>query len=307
MPSAATPLLAVALIALGACAIPVQPQSLAQLAAATRASSDSVRGVTARHISSEERARRTADLSIGRVRYFATTGCDPNHLVAEVGRDDRTGAMPAPCQLVSRDAGERAATEAERIAELSALMVEYVGALEALAAARQPEAIASAVTRLIGETRGLAAEVSPGAPPPGGWVFANPSAVSGLIRFGVERYRTAVLRRAVRQAREPFRSAGLTIASWIVSADHAQNSFAALEAAEARYQDRPGDPAALAAFEAALGRHADLLGRSPAVPVLHLVLAHEALARRLEEPASLAEVQAFVAELASLRAAINRN
>ena len=46
MPSTATTLPAVALLILGACAIPVQPASIELLAEATRDASEHIRGVT---------------------------------------------------------------------------------------------------------------------------------------------------------------------------------------------------------------------------------------------------------------------
>jgi hypothetical protein len=285
-------------VLLAACGPAVPPGSLDPLNDTFQLARQDTDALLAARIDAEEKARRDAVIRAGKMPYVLS-GCLPEDIITSVRPDKSLPPKAFDCKLNEID--QRAPTDAEKARQVLGLLSAYVESLDALTRSKSPTEVGASVAALLTSSAELATR--DGGQPPQAWALRRPGVLAQLTEFGLERYRAAALRRAVWAAREPFRDGVETLVSLLVvdGLDPVASTGARLVAAEAAMNDSPGDAGRVADLEAAFAADAAARETSPAIRLVRLLAAHEALADRLSGPPSLEETAALVDELAKLR------
>ena len=287
------------LLVTSACTVPVGKETLAPLDTALTEVRADVGGTIAAETRAEALARRNARIRAGEPPFRLGPGCGLDG-ITQAGQP---GAADFTCDIREVDAEKRDPTRAETVGRILGLLSDYVAELDALARSDLPEEVADAGVSLLTSVGTLAGAA--GIDTAGSRLLGQPQTVGRLARFGLEQYRARVLRQAVREARAPFRQAIETLVSYLLERgpdrDPVVRTSQRLLDADVAMQLNPGSEAAVAAFEAAFAADQAARATSPAVRLMRVLAVHEALADRLQSPASPEELQKLIDELAALR------
>lgn len=302
----ALPLTAILLVT-SACSVPVGKDTLAPLDTALREVNADIGATVATEVRAEAQARRNAAIRDGKPPYRLLPGCAADDITL-IGVSKSAGdAATFVCDFEEIDANTRAPSNAETTARLLALLSSYVAELDALARSDLPEEVATAGVTLLTDTAGLADAL--GIKTATSPVLGQPQTIGRLTRFALEQYRARVLRQVVREARVPFGQAVRTIVSYLLEPgrdrDPVVRTSARLIEADAQMQMNPGNEGVVAAFEAAFAADKAARATSPAIRMMRVLAVHEALADRLQRPATAEELTALIKELAELRSLID--
>jgi hypothetical protein len=291
------------LLATSACTPPVSKDALAPLDGALQAVQADVASTIDTEARAEALARRNEAIREGRPPYRLLPGCAADDITligAPMSAEDREAFR---CAYEEVDPKGRGPSNAEVAGQVLDLLADYVSELNALAQSDLPEKIDEAVAGLLTSTADLATAV--GQDVTGSRLLGQPTTAGRLARFGLEQYRAHVLRRAVADARAPVDQAVRLVVSYLLEEgkgrDPVVQTSARLLEADAAMQLTPGNPAIVAEFEAAFAANEAARNASPAVRMMRVLAAHEALADRLSGPATVEELTALVDELAELR------
>ena len=202
------------LLVTSACTPPVSKDALAPLDGALQA----VKADVATTIDSETRAeavaRRDAAIRAGRPPYRLLPGCAAQDitLIGEAMSAEEEAAFI--CAYEEIDLEKRSPSDAEVTGRVLGLLSDYVSELDALARSDLPEQVAEAGVGLLTRTADLATVV--GVDVSGSRVLGAPATIGRFARFGLEQYRTRVLRRVVRDARAPVEQAVRLVVAYLL-------------------------------------------------------------------------------------------
>lgn len=286
-----------------ACTAPVGKETLAPLDTALQEVNVDVGGTVATEVRAEAQARRNAAIRDGKPPYRLLPGCAADDITLIGAPKNAQDAATFVCDFEEIDATTRAPTNAETTGKLLGLLSSYVAELDALTRSDLPEEVATAGVTLLTDAAGLASAL--GIETAKSPILGQPKSFGRLTRFALEQYRSRVLRQVVREARAPFEQAVRTIVSYLLETgkdrDPVVRSSARLLEADEQMQLNPGNEAVVAAFEADFAADRAARAISPAIRMMRVLAVHEALADRLQRPATAEELTALITELAELR------
>jgi hypothetical protein len=301
--------LTVVLLVTSACAPPVSKDALAPLDGVLQAVEADVATTIDSEARAEAAARRDAAIFAGRPPYRLLPGCaaqDITLIGTPMSAEDEAVFI---CAYEEIDPEKRGPSNAEVTGRVLGLLSDYVSELDALARSDLPEQVAEAGAGLLTRTADLARAV--GVDVSGSRLLSQPATIGRFARFGLEQYRARVLRRAVADARVPVDQALRLVVAYLLEdgkgRDPVVQTSAALLLADEAMQLSPGNAAIVAEFEAAFAANEAARAASPAVRMMRVLAAHNALADRLSGFASVEELTALVTELAELRRMIEAN
>lgn len=292
-------------VALVGCGPALPPGQLAPLNAAFQAAATDVAPIITAETTAQARARRDASVRAGRLHYRLTPGCGTFDIDAALSDLSAGEIRMLVCER--QEIAAHAPTDAENAAAVLAQISRNLAEVDALSRATLHADVAASAGRLLREVNTLAAQPGQTAP----WLLHHPDTASAVLRFGLERHRARVLRRAVARASAPFDQAVLTVIACLLAEGQRRDPLVQtserLMDAETAMRAAPGNAASVAAFEAAFTADARARAQSPAIRLVQVQQAHRVLAARLEGPASLDEVSALIQELARLGTLLDAN
>lgn len=292
-----------------ACAPPVPPASVAVLRAGFDTALTGVDAVAGAEVAAQLKAHQQTRIREGKPVYALSAGCNIDALEVKAGPDATRAPENYECILSPITGDDRPPSKAEKIAQVAKLLRAYIDNLYALASATSPEDAAAATTGIIAELTALHAAANEGTAnagaAPTGWLFRNAGGVTSALRFGLEQWRAKQIRAAVRAARQPVNQAITTLLEFLreegAGRDPLVPAAAALNAALEAADGNRRSAARVATLEAAHAAFVAASATSASYKLVAVLAAHEALADRLEGPATIEEVTALVKELAALR------
>lgn len=297
------------LVLVAACAPPVPPANVAVLRTAFTVALNEVDAVAAPEVAAQLKAHQQDLIRAGQAVYDLTAGCNINTLEVKASPDATQAASNYECNLTPVTLKGRQPSQPEKIAQVAQLLRGYIDNLYALASTTSPDEAAAAATGIIGELTALHAATQEGAndgAAPTGWLFRNAGGVTSALRFGLEQWRARQIRAAVKAARQPVSEAIITLIEFLrvkgAGRDPLVPAAAALNAAYDATLADPKNPARVTTLEASHAAYVAARATSPAYKLAGVLAAHEALADRLEGPATIGEITALIKELAALRA-----
>ena len=292
------------LVLLAACAPPVPPASVAVLRTAFTVALNEVDAIAAPEVAAQLKAHQQDRIRIGEPVYALTAGCNIKNLEVKASPDATRAPSNYECNLTPVTHKDRQLSQPEKIAQVAQLLRGYIDNLHALASATSPDEAAAAATGIIGELTALHVAANKGAAPTG-WLFRNAGGVTSALRFGLEQWRARQIRAAVKAARQPVFEAIVTLLEYLrnegAGRDPLVPAAIALNAAFVASTADPKNAARITTLEASHAAYVAARATSPAYKLAGVLAAHEALANRLEGPATIGEITALIKELAALR------